>query len=203
MLNNNSVKLGPIGKEVLVMAIWGIVMLAGGLIQQYGSLDLDSILIMWGILTLVGVAGQALAYVKGLGPNNIAWAVAIVLAWGFTFLALKANIQNADLYEDMPAVWFILLGIAFAFTGLQVDKRFYILAGIYAVLGIIMEISLRFVSDASRSGSVFEFFAANAPLLMGVVGGGSLLVGAVVAYLTKTRQTTNQEVSSTNAAMMP
>lgn len=203
MINKSSVKLGPVGKEVLVMAIWGVALLAGGLIQQYGSLDLDGSLILWGVVTLIGAVGQGLAYVTGLGRNNIIWTVAIVLAWAFTLVALKANIKDADLYEDMAAVWFILLAAAFAFTAVQVDKRFYILAGIYAIVGIMMEVSMRFVSPTSRDGSVFAYFADNAPLLMGVVGGGSLLIAAVVAYVMKGRQSTKQEMTSSNATMMP
>ncbi len=187
MLNKDEVKFGPLPKDFLVMAVWGVLLLAGGLIQQYGKLDLDGILVMWAVVTLLGAAGQALAYVNGLTPNNLAWAGTIIAAWAFTLLALKANIQDSNLYEDMPAVWFVLLGIGFIFTAQQVGKIFYILATVYLLTGIILEIGLRFMQN--------EFLASNAPLIMAFVGGGSLIVASIVAYVLRTRQATNKSMA--------
>ena len=196
MLNKDSVKLGPIPKEILVMAIWGVALLVGGLVQQNAKLDgVDAILTMWAVVTLVGIIGQALAFAKGLGPNDIAWGVTIALAWAFTLVAFK--VSGVDFYKDFSAVWYILLGIGYLFTAWQIDKFFYIMAAAHFLVGLLMEISIRFVSEADRKGTIFEFFYANQPLFMAFFGGGSLLLASVVAYALRMRQGTNNKIGAT------
>lgn len=194
MLNKTSVKLGGVPKEILVMAIWGVVLLAGGLIQKNVNLGgVDGILAMWGVVTLLGIVGQGLAYVTGLGPNDIAWGVTIAIGWAFTLAAFK--VSGVDFVKDMSAIWYIVLGIGYIFCAIHIDKIFYIMAGAHFLVGLMMEISLRFISSADRKGSIFDFFATNQPLFMAFFGGGSLIVASIVAYVLRTRQVTNKSMA--------
>lgn len=179
MLNIDSLKLGPIPKVLLILLPWGLAVLLGGLIQQ-NQTNANTILMIWAIVTIVGLAGQALGLCRGLELNFLVWVVAIGLAWAFTFVVYRVyepkGPNDPILYNDMGPVWLGLMGIAFIFTAFQVNPLFWLVAIPHLIVAGLMELS-------SRRILTLDWLDGNQPLLVGLIDGGLMLVAVVIALI--------------------
>jgi hypothetical protein len=166
-----------INKAVFLMAGWGLLILLGSLINQFFDLPSpDYVLYLWGGVTLLGIACQAIAMVRGLGQNFAAWMVVIALGWVFTFYVIKFdNGAHIDLYGDLAGVWLILLGVGHLVTAYHVVRRFLLVGAIHIVAGILLELSARGIVTV-------DFLNAYSTLIFGIVAGGSLIVSSLPVW---------------------
>jgi hypothetical protein len=176
MIKTEQVSQKPkLSKLTIIMAGWGAVLLLGGVVNQYASLDIDTTFLLWGGLTILGVGAQLAGMVKGLGPNLTAWLGVMVLGWAFTFYVFKFdNGSHIDMFGDLAGVWLILLGIGYIATAFQVDKRFFAFAGLHIGVGVLLELSARQVIT-------LEVLNSNAALIFGLVAGIPLMIAAAVS----------------------
>ncbi len=173
MLNMSSIKLGPVPKVLLLLGPWGLGILIAGFIQQSNEgLKADTFLLIWAIVTLVGLVGQALAMCNGLEKNFLVWVVVIALAWAFTFYVFRVSSDPA-LFTDLGPVWLGLMGVGFIFTAYQVNRWFWTIAIIHLGIALLMELS-------SRGVIKIDFFNSNQPLLVGLIDGGLMIVAGLV-----------------------
>jgi hypothetical protein len=173
MLNMNANSLN-IPKVSFMLAGWGLVILLGGIINQWFGLNADATLWLWAGVSLLGLLAQLAAMVRGLGLNLVAWLAAIAIGWGFTYYVTKFDGgSHADLYGDLAGVWLILLGLGYVATAFQVDKRFLALAGLHLLVGALMELSIHQIVPVE----VLDSYAA---LVFGVVGGLPLLAAGLL-----------------------
>jgi hypothetical protein len=166
-----------INKAVFLMAGWGLLILLGSLINQFFDLPSpDYVLYLWGGVTILGIACQAIAMVRGLGQNFAAWMVVIVLGWVFTFYVIKFdNGAHIDLYGDLAGVWLILLGVGHLVTAYHVVRRFLLVGAIHIAVGILLELSARGIVT-------IDFLNAYSTLIFGIVAGGSLIVSSLPVW---------------------
>jgi hypothetical protein len=188
MFNMDSVKLAGIPKVLIINGVWAVALIVGGILHGNAK-SLDEVLIIWGIVTVVGLIGQALGLCKGLITNFIIWVVAIAVAWAFTFYALKID-SNFTLYAEVAPVWFALMGIGFAATAVQVDKLFWILAGLHFVAAIVMEL-------VGRDILKIEFLQKNPGYIVAAIMGGGMLVAAIIGVVKAMNERTNPSVALT------
>jgi hypothetical protein len=186
MLNIDSLKLGPIPKVFLILVPWGVALLIGGIIHQnMGNPTPAKFLLVWAIVTFVGLAGHALGLCRGLELNFLVWVVAIALAWVFTFFVFQVyepkGPNDPILYSDMGAVWLGLMGIAFIFTAFQVNRLFWLIAIPHLVIALGMELSARSIIKN-------DFLDANQPLLVALIDGGLTLIAGIVGVIWATRE---------------
>lgn len=176
MFNMSSIKLGPLPKVLLLLGPWGVGILLGGIIQQTNeSMKADTFLLIWALVTVVGLTGQALAMCNGLERNFLVWVSLIALAWAFTFYVFRVS-SDPTLFAHLGPVWLALMGVGFIFTAFQVSQWFWLLAGVHLFLALLMELAAR---DIYKS----EFFVSNQPLLVGVVDGGLTLIAAIIGLI--------------------
>jgi hypothetical protein len=162
-----------INKAVFMMAGWGLFLLLGSIINQFFELNLDYVLYLWGGITVLGIAFQAISMVRGLGQNFIVWMLLIGAGWVFTLYVVKFdNGAHMDLYGDLAGVWLILLGIGHLATAFHVVKRFLLVGTIHILVGLMLELSARRII-------VIDFLDAYSTLIFGLVAGGSLIVSAL------------------------
>jgi hypothetical protein len=185
MLNIDSLKLGPIPKIMLILGTWGIAILIGGIVQQNMKDPTPTqILIMWAIVTAVGLVGQALGLCRGLEWNFTIWVVAIGLAWAFTLFVFQIYQPKSDsdpiLYLDLGPVWLGLIGIALLVTGFQVNRIFWLLGILHLIAALFMELS-------SRNILKWSYLDDNQAWLTGVIDGGLLLIVALGWLVTNLR----------------
>jgi hypothetical protein len=166
-----------INKAVFLMAGWGLLILLASAINQFFDLpNPDYVLILWGGVTVLGIACQTVAMVRGLGMNFTVWLVLIGIGWVFTFYVVKFdNGAHIDLYGDLAGVWLILLGIGHLVTAFHVVKRFLLMSIIHIVAGVVLEISARGIVT-------IDFINSYSTLIFGIVAGGSLIVAALPVW---------------------
>jgi len=186
MLNIDSLKLGPIPKVFLILVPWGVALLIGGLVHQnMGDPTPSKFLMVWAVVTVVGLAGHSLGLCRGLEWNFVVWVVAISLAWAFTFFVFQVyepkGPNDPILYSDLGAVWLGLMGIAFIFTAFQVNPLFWLIAIPHLVIALGMELSARGIVK-------IDFLDGNQPLLVALIDGGLTLIAGIVALVLSTRQ---------------
>jgi hypothetical protein len=166
-----------INKAVFMMAGWGLLILLASFINQFFDLPSpDYVLLLWGGVTVLGIAGQAVSLVRGLGLNFTVWLVVMAIGWIFTLYVVKLdNGSHIDLYGDLAGVWLILLGIGHLATAFHVVKRFLLVGTIHIVAGLLVELSARGIVSV-------EFIDAYSTLIFGLIAGGSLIVGALPVW---------------------
>jgi hypothetical protein len=165
-----------INKAPALMATWGFAVLLASLVGQFFELEQDYLLIFWAILTVLGIAGHSLCYLRGLGKNFSIWMGLIALGWLFTLYVFKwDNGANIALIADLPAVWLVLLGIAYIVTALQIDRRFYYIAGFTFAVALIMELSARRIVT-------IDFVDEYAQLIFGLAVSIPLFVASMARY---------------------
>jgi hypothetical protein len=146
------------------MGSWGLLILFASLVNQYFfPPNFDYLIVMWSVVTVLGLAAQVICLARGLGPNLAAWVVVIVVGWLFTYLRL---------YLDMAGVWLLLLGVGYVATAIQVHARFWILAALHFVAGGLMELSVHKMLP-------LPWLDANQSLVFGLVAGVPLIIGAL------------------------
>jgi hypothetical protein len=183
MFNMNGSSLN-IAKASFIMGVWGLVLVLGGVINQWWGLNVDNTLWLWAGVTVLGLVAQFAGLMKGLWLNMAAWLIVLVLGWGFTFYVTKFdNGAHADLYGDLPGVWLILLGLAYGATAFQVDKRFFIIAAIHLVFGALLELSYRQIMPVS-------FLDSYSVVLFGLVSGLPLIIAALPFWYAKATKVT-------------
>jgi hypothetical protein len=162
-----------IPKVSFLLASWGLLILLGGVINQWFNLSADFTLLLWVGITILGIAAQLISMVRGLGLNLAVWIVLIIVGWLFTYYVVKFDGgSHIDLFGDLAGVWLILLGLGYVATAFQVDKRFLIVAALHLVVGALMELS-------SRQVASIGFLDTYSALLFGLVGGIPLMVAAL------------------------
>lgn len=169
-LENNPLRLSRAG---LLMAIWGVLILAAGITTQYYYPSVEGVMLIWSVVTVVGLGAQALCQLKDQPLNYAIWVGAMVVGWLFTHYASSPGV---GLFRDIAPIWIIMLGLAYIPTAFQIDSRFRYLAALHLVVGGLMELSVRGVLD-------IVFLRSNGSLLLGIVGGGTMLVGAALCRI--------------------
>jgi hypothetical protein len=166
-----------IHKAMFLMAGWGLIILLASLINQFFDVpNFDTILVMWGVATALGIAGQAICMVRGLGRNFGSWLVVIAAGWAFTFYVSKFdNGAHASLFGDLPGAWLILIGVGHVATAFHVARRFLALAAVHFTAGLLMELSAHHVVRIS----LLDHYSV---LAFGIVAGGSLMVAALPVW---------------------
>jgi hypothetical protein len=178
MFNMKELELN-IPKVSFLLASWGLLILLGGVINQWFNLSADFNLWLWGGITLLGVAAQLISMVRGMGLNLGFWLVLIIIGWLFTFYVIKfEGGAHIDLFGDLPGVWLILLGLGYIATAFQVDIRFLILAALHLVAGALLELS-------SRQIATIEILDTYSSLIFGLVGGVPLMVAALPVWIAR------------------
>jgi|GEM_PF-1362949 len=190
-LERNPLRLSRAG---IVMAVWGALILCMGLYNQWNFPSMETILMLWGGVTVVGLAVQGLCEVKDQRANFLAWVGVVLLGWAFTLYAIYAT--NYAYFGHLGGVWLILLGLAYVPTALQIDRRYWIFAGLHFLVGGLMELSAFKLLPAD----MMNFLDRNTPLLIGVIGGGTLLAAAFFGRYTRETSTDNPAME---AAEMP
>jgi hypothetical protein len=125
-LNSNTVTL-RINKAAFTLGAWGLLILLASLVNQFFiPPSLEAVYALWSVVTLLGIAAQAICLARGLGSNFAVWMVVMVVGWLFT---------HSGFYADIPGVWLILLGVGYVATAFQVHMRFMWLAGLHRLPG--------------------------------------------------------------------
>jgi hypothetical protein len=165
-----------INKAPALMLAWGLAVLLASLVGQYFELEQDYLLIFWAGLTLLGIAGHSLCYMRGLGKNFSIWMGLIGVGWLFTLFVFKwDNGANIALIADLPAVWLALLGVAYIVTALQIDRRFFYIAGFTFAVALILELSARRIVR-------IDFINEYAQLIFGLAVSIPLFVASSARY---------------------
>jgi hypothetical protein len=166
-----------INKAVFLMACWGLLILLASTINQFFNVpSLDTILVMWAGVTVLGIAGQAVSLVRGLGLNFGTWLAVIAVGWAFTFYVVKFdNGAHNNLFGDLPGVWLLLIGIGHIATAFHVMRRFLAVAGVHFAVGLLMELSAHQVVSIS----LLDQYSV---LVFGIVAGGSMIVAALPVW---------------------
>ena len=167
-LEHNPLRLSRAG---ILMAVWGVLILVAGVATQYYYPSIEAVLQWWGIVTVIGLAVQAVCELRDQPLNFFAWVGAMAVGWAFTLWALSPGV---GLFADLSPVWLILLGLAYIPTAFQIDRRYWLFAALHLALGGLMELSARGIL-------VIGFLNSNSSLMFGLVGGGSMVIGAVLA----------------------
>lgn len=174
-----------IPKVSFILGVWGLLLVLGGVINQWWGLNVDNTLWLWAGISILGIMAQLAGLMKGLWLNMAAWLVAMLIGWGFTFYVIKFNNgANAELYGDLPGVWLILLGLAYVVTAFQVDKRLFSVAALHLLVGILMELSYRRIVTV-------DFIDSYSTVLFGLVSGLPLLIGALPFWYAKEEKPAN------------
>ncbi len=183
-LDNNPLGLTRAG---LLMANWGVLLLLAGVIVQWWPLpSIESRLAVWGIATLLGLFVQgveAFRYVRG---NLTIWAIALLAGWGFT---LYAAYRIGSLFVYVGGAWLLLQAVAFAATGRQIDRRFFLLAALNAIVGTLVLLS------AGKMVTI-PFLDSYASLVLGVMAGATLIPGAAMSRVRRKSQNPAASLSS-------
>ena len=181
MLNMKDLQLN-IPKISFLLVGWGLLIILGGIINQWFNLSADFILWLWAGVTILGIAAQVIGLVKGMELNLTIWIILIVIGWAFTFYVTKFdNGAHIDLFGDLTGVWLLLLGLGYIATAFQVDKRWLIVAGLHLAVGALVELSSRRVIS-------IEFVDTFSALVFGLVGGLPLIVAAFPVWFEKEQQ---------------
>ncbi|HKP53925.1 MAG TPA: hypothetical protein VJ183_14895 [Chloroflexia bacterium] len=166
-----------INKAPSLMAIWGVMLVLGGVAQQFLSLSIDTTLIVWGVLSVIGVAGQVVCMTHGLGKNFAAWIAVIAVGWFFTLYIIKFDKgYNIQYLTDLPAIWLMLLGIGYAATAFQVNRKFWMLAAASFFLGELIEMGVYGVLQFQ------DFFVEYSTLLFGIFAGVPLIIASLPRF---------------------
>jgi hypothetical protein len=155
------------------MAVWGVLILVAGVATQYYYPSIEAVLQWWGIVTVVGLAVQAMCELRYQPLNFLAWVAATAVGWAFTLWAVRPGV---GLFADLSPIWLILLGLAYIPTSFQIDRRYWLFAASHLALGGLMELSARGIL-------VIGILDSYSSLILGVVGGGSMIVGAALARI--------------------
>ncbi len=186
MFNMKDLQLN-IPKVSFMLAGWGLVILLGGIVNQWFNLSADFTLWLWAGVTILGLAAQLISMVRGLELNLGIWVVLIVAGWLFTFYVIKIDGgAHIDLFGDLAGVWLILLGLGYIATAFQVDKRFFIVAGLHLAVGGLLELSSRRVISIE----IFDSFSA---FIFGLVGGLPLIVAALPFWFARKQPQQNPQ----------
>lgn len=178
MFNMKDLQLN-IPKVSFLLAGWGLLIVLGGIINQWFNLSADFILWIWAGVTILGLAAQLISMVRGMELNLGIWIALIIMGWLFTFYVVKFDGgAHIDLFGDLSGVWLILLGLGYIATAFQVDKRFLIVAGLHLAVGALMELSSRRVIS-------IEIFDTYSALIFGLVGGLPLMVAALPVWFAR------------------
>ena len=165
-----------INKAPSLMTIWGVMILLGGVAHQFLNLSIDTSLLVWGVLTVVGVIGQVVCMMHGLGKNFGAWIAVIALGWFFTLYIIKFDKGfNIQYVSELPAIWLMMLGIGYAATALQINRKFWILSAASFFLGQVM-------SFGSSGALQLDFFIEYDRLLFGLFAGVPLIIASLPQY---------------------
>ena len=133
-----------INKAPALMGSWGLAVLLASVMNQFFELSTNNSLLMWGLLTVLGIVGHSVCYLRGLGKNFAVWVGLITVGWLFTLYVFKwDNGANIALLADLPAAWLALIGVGYVATALQIDRRFFYLAGVHFAVAAVMELSAR------------------------------------------------------------
>ncbi len=160
-------------KAPSLMGVWGIVILLGSIMHQFFGLRPDQVLLMWGLLTLLGIAGQAVCLMRGLEPNFGAWMAVIVVGWFVTLYVIKFDKgYNIEYAGDLPAIWLGLLGLGYVATAFQITRKFWILAAVSFAFGGLLELAARGILQ-------IDFLVEYGPLLFGIFAGVPLIVASL------------------------
>lgn len=163
-------------KAQFLLIVWGLLILLSSVMSRYFDMSLNSVLFLWGGVTLLGLIAQAISLVRGLGQNYAAWVAAIAAGWLFTLYVVKLdNGAHLDLYSDIAGVWLILLGLAYLATAFQVVRLHLALAALHIAAGLLLELSARRIMPVS-------FLDANSTLIFGLVAGLGPLVAALPVW---------------------
>ena len=186
----------PLGlsRAGIVMLAWGVLILVAALYNQWWFPGFDSMLLIWAGVTVVGLAVQAVCEVRDQPINFLAWVAVVVVGWAFTLYAIYSDPSLAR-FSLLSAIWLIMLGIAYMPTAIQIDSRYWWFAAAHLVVGGLMELSaLRVVA--------IPFLNNNASLLLGIIGGGSLIAAAYFGRVPKTKTVAaSQQVESGSASI--
>jgi hypothetical protein len=165
-----------INKAPALMVTWGLAVLLASVVNQFFELEQDYLLIFWGALSLLGIAGHALCYISGLRLNYLLWFALLAVGWLFTLFVFKwDNGSNISLLADLPAVWLALIGVAYVLTGKQIDKRFYTVAAFTFAVALVLELSARRIVPIS-------FVDEYAALIFGLTVSLPLFVASSARY---------------------
>jgi hypothetical protein len=169
-LEHNPLHLSRAG---ILMAVWGVLILVAGVATQYYYPSIEAVLQWWAIVTVIGLAVQAACELRDQPLNFLAWVAAMAVGWVFTLWAVSPGV---GLFADLTPVWLILLGLAYIPTAFQIDRRYWLFAALHLALGALMELSVRGVF-------VVGFLNSYSSLILGLVGGGSMIAGAALARI--------------------
>ncbi len=174
-LDNNPLGLTGAG---LIMANWGVLLLLAGIIVQWYPLpSIEARLAVWGVATLLGLFVQGVEAYRYVRGNLAVWVVVLLVGWGFT---LYAAYRAGSLFAYAGGCWLLLQAVAFAATGRQIDRRFFLLAAISAIVGALMLLSAGKVV-------VIPFFDSYTSLVLGFTAGATLISGAAMSRVRQKR----------------
>jgi hypothetical protein len=164
----------PLGltRSGLVMVIWGLLLIGAGIFCQWVSLPYPhGYIVAWLIFTVAGLSFQGWCQLKYEPVNFYVWLGAMLTGWLFTLYVVY---MNAALYSEIAPVWFVLLALAYAHTGLIINKQFYILAGLHLLMALLFEIGWRHWWGITG----LNFLIAYGTVAFGLMSGLGLIIGA-------------------------
>ncbi|MGA7732966.1 MAG: hypothetical protein WCD37_17040 [Chloroflexia bacterium] len=168
----------PLGltRSGLTMVVWGLALIVAGVLSQWASLPYPTgMVVLWGAATIIGLVFQGLCQVEHQPLNFYVWVGAIGIGWLFTLYVLYVN---GSFYPELAPAWFLLLGVAYVHTGMKIDTRFYVLAGLHFALAALFELG-------GRAGVSFLFIYG--PVIFGLLAGIGLVAGAYYARVSLQR----------------
>lgn len=156
----------------LAFGLWGIILIAGGLLQSNYSKawGLTTILWVWAGLTVLGLAGTYLLNRYFLNSGMlVAWLGLMIIGFALTlWLVYGLNLSGQLIIVVM---WHAVLIVGYFVTGLYLDRRVWLLAG-WEALVILVTLLLTSTStqifgiDLSK-GLSFNFgLSTGVPLLI-------------------------------------
>jgi hypothetical protein len=173
----DQVEHNPFGlsRAGVLMASWGVLIMIAGIIHQWfpphNSFSFEMDLLPWAIISVLGLAAQAVCQFQHQRMNFIIWVVAVLDGWAFTYYAF---FTNYNVIGEIAPVWLFLLGIAYIPTALQIDTRFFYLAGLHFVAALLFELSARKVITIS----LLDTYGV---IIVAIVSGAVLIAAAFLS----------------------
>jgi hypothetical protein len=178
----------------VTMLVWGLLLLAAGIYNQYNFPSVEGILFLWGAITLVGFVAQAVCEIQHAAVNFYVWIGAVAVAWAFTYYVTKwDNGAHGALYPDLPGIWLIFLGIGYLDTARTIRSKFAWIAGAHLVAGVLLELSAHGLPK-------IDFLNTYSTLIFGIVAGGTLIAASVTSRVPAKATTTGSAVASQSPA---
>lgn len=158
----------------IAMAVWGVLLIIAAVISQWVQLPMGTFLLMWGVVTALGVLVQAMCEIQYQALNFYVWLAAFALGWAFTLFVVYPD--NFAHYAELAPARLLLLGLAYAHTAVKINSRFWILSALHILAAAIFELSNRGVFK-------IDLLNNNGALIFGLLAGIAVLVGAYYARI--------------------